>query len=274
MIKIVHGFFVHIAGRIPGLKLKLRQAGMQDKPEEFVRKTILASVYMTVGLFVFLFLLLYRFVDFHPLMLLGIPLVCVCLLFYLIKLPDAKIISKQKEISREIVFAGRFLVIELQSGVPLYNALNNVAKNYKAIGVFTRVVIDKVDLGTSMEDALNEAVELSPSEDFRKVLWQIINSMRTGSDVAGALSTAIDQITKRQQIQVSEYGKKLNPLAMFYMMIAVIAPSLGMTMLIIVSSFVQISLDLTSLVILAMALGFMQFMFLSIIKFSRPPIDL
>jgi archaeal flagellar protein FlaJ len=274
VIKIAHAFFQTISEKVPGLKLKLKQAGMLDKPEEFVRKTLLVSVYMSVGLFVFLFLLLYGFGLFDPILLLGMPLLCICLLFYLIKLPDAKILSKQKEVSREIVFAGRFLVIELQSGVPLYNALNNLSKNYPAIGFHTRAVIDKVDLGTSMEDALNEAVELSPSEDFRKLLWQIINSMRTGSDIASALSTAIDQIAKRQQIQVSEYGKKLNPLAMFYMMIAVIAPSLGMTMLIIVSSFVQFTLNLTMLIILAFALGFVQFMFLSIIKFSRPPIDL
>jgi archaeal flagellar protein FlaJ len=274
VIDIVHAFFQHIAERIPDLKPKLRQAGMQDKPEEFIRKTFLVSVYMSVGLFVFLFLLLYGFGMFHPVMFAFMPLLCFSLLFYLIKLPDAKIISKQKEISREIVFAGRFLVIELQSGVPLYNALNNLAKNYPAIGMYSKVVIDKVDLGTSMEDALNEAVELSPSEDFRKLLFQVINSMRTGSDVASALSTAVDQIAKRQQIQVSEYGKKLNPLAMFYMMIAVIAPSLGMTMLIIVSSFVNFTLSLTMLIILAMSLGFIQFMFLSIIKFSRPPIDL
>ncbi len=247
---------------------------MQEKPDEFIRKTFLVSMYMSIGIFIFLFLLLYGFGLFHPAMVGFVPLLCISLLFYLVKLPDAKIISKQKEVSREIVFAGRFLVIELQSGVPLYNALGNLAKNYKAIGAYSRVVIDKVDLGTSMEDALNEAVELSPSEDFRKLLFQVINSLRTGSDVASALSTAVDQISKRQQIQVSEYGKKLNPLAMFYMMIAVIAPSLGMTMLIIVSSFVNLTLSLTILIVLAGLLGFVQFMFLSIIKFSRPPIDL
>lgn len=273
-MNIARAVYQQIASHVPDLKLKLKQAGMQDKPEEFVRKTFLVAMYMSMGFFVFLFLLLYGFGLFHPLMLVGMPILCACLLFYFIKLPDAKIISKQKEISKEIVFAGRFLVIELQSGVPLYNALDNLAKNYKAIGMYSKVIIDKVDLGTSMEDALNEAVELSPSEDFKKMLFQIINSMRTGSDVASALSTAIDQIAKRQQIQVSEYGKKLNPLAMFYMMIAVIAPSLGMTMLIIVSSFVNFTLSLTILIVLAAALGFVQFMFLSIIKFSRPPIDL
>jgi flagellar protein FlaJ len=274
VVKIAHAFFQTIAERIPQLRLKLRQAGMDQKPDEFVRKTFFASVSMSFGLFFALFLLLYGFNLFHPFILLGLPFLFGCLLFYLIKLPDAKIIARQKEISREIVFAGRFLVIELQSGVPLYNALSNLSKNYNAVGAYAKAIIDKVDLGTGMEEAFNEAVELSPSEDLRKVLWQIINSMRTGSDIASALSSTIDQIAKRQQIAVSEYGKKLNPLAMFYMMIAVIAPSLGMTMLIIVSSFVQFTLNLTILIVLAALLGFVQFMFLSIIKFSRPPVDL
>jgi len=247
---------------------------MEQRPEDFIRQTFLVSFYMSLGIFFAVFMVLYRFGGFHWTLLLGFPLLFICMLFYLVKLPDAKIISKQKDISREIVFAGRFLMIELQSGVPLYNALSNLSRNYPAVGAYSKSVIDKIDLGTSMEDALNEAVELSPSEDFRKVLWQIINSMRTGSDIAGALSSTVDQIAKRQQIAVSEYGKKLNPLAMFYMMIAVIAPSLGITMLIIVSSFVQFTLSLTILLILAGFLGFVQFMFMSIIKFSRPPIDL
>jgi archaeal flagellar protein FlaJ len=273
-VSIVHAAFVQLAERIPQLRLKLRQAGMPLKPEEFVRNTVLVSFYMSLGLFFALFLLLYGFKIFHPLMMLIFPIMFGGLLFYLLKLPDSRIIAKQKEISKEIVFAGRFLVIELQSGVPLYNSLLNLSRNYKAIGAYAKEVIDKVDLGSGMEDALNDAVELSPSEDFRKLLWQIINSMRTGSDIAPALSSAVDQIAKRQQILVSEYGKKLNPLAMFYMMIAVIAPSLGMTMLIIVSSFVNFTLNLTILFLLAGMLGFVQFMFLSIIKFSRPPIDL
>ena len=196
------------------------------------------------------------------------------LLFYLLKLPDARIIGREKEISKEIVFAGRFLIIELQSGVPLYNALHNLAKNYKATGAYVNEIIDKVDLGTSLEDAMNEAVELVPSDDFRKMLWQIINSLRTGSDVSKSLVSTVDQVAKRQQIQINEYSKKLNPLAMFYMMIAVIAPSLGITMLIILSSFIQFTMSLTILLLLAFLLGFVQFMFLAIIKFSRPPIDL
>jgi len=206
-------------------------------------------------------------------MFLAVPIVFFMMFLYMIKLPDLKISRKDKEVSREILFAGRFLIIELESGVPLYNAMINVSKNFKVVGRYFKELTDKVDLGTSMEDALNEAVEFVPSNDLRKILWQIINSIRTGSNVSQSLYSVINQITKDQINEVNKYGKKLNPLAMFYMIIAVILPSLGVTMLIILSSFIKFELSLTILLLLAGFLGFVQFMFIAMVKFSRPPIE-
>ena len=88
-----------------------------------------------------------------------------------------------------------------------------------------------------------------------------------------SLGSVLEQIAREQTIEVNRYGKKLNPLAMFYMIIAVILPSLGVTMLVVLSSFVQFELNLTIFLILAGLLAFVQFMFLSMIKFSRPAID-
>ena len=265
--------FQRIAKSLPGLKLKLKQAGIDDKPEDFIRKTVLSAFYMTTGLVVFLFLILAKLNVLKGALFFVVPIVFVVMFFYMIRLPDARISRKEKEISKEIVFAGRFLIVELESGVPLYNAMVNVSKNYDVIGRYFKEITDKVDLGTSMEDALNEAVEFIPSNDFRKILWQIINSIRTGSDVAKSLYSVMEQITKDQITEVNKYGKKLNPLAMFYMIVAVILTSLGMTMLIILSSFIQFELSLAILLALAGFLGFVQFMFIAMVKFSRPAIE-
>lgn len=265
--------FQRIAKASPGLKLKLKQAGMEDKPEDFIKKTFLSAFYMTTGIVVFLFLILAKLNVLKGVLLLFVPLLFIVMLFYMIRLPDVRISRKEKEISKEIVFAGRFIIIELESGVPLYNAMVNVSKNYAVIGRYFKEITDKVDLGTSMEDALNEAVEFIPSNDFRKILWQIINSLRTGSNVAKSLYSVMEQVTKDQITEVNKYGKKLNPLAMFYMIVAVILPSLGMTMLIILSSFIQFEISLTILIALAGFLGFVQFMFIAMVKFSRPAIE-
>ena len=258
---------------VPMLKLKLKQAGMEDKPEDFIKRTFVSAFYMTTGLVVTLFLVLAKLNVLKGIVFLIVPIIFIVMFFYMFKLTDIKISKKEKEVSREIVFAGRFIIIELESGVPLYNAMVNVAKDFKIVGKYFKEITDKVDMGTSMEDALNEAVEFVPSDDLRKILWQIINSIRTGADIAKSLQSAMSQITKDQINEVNKYGKKLNPLAMFYMIIAVILPSLGITMLIILSSFIQFQLSLTILLALAGFLGFVQFMFIAMVKFSRPAVE-
>ncbi|HLC62286.1 MAG TPA: type II secretion system F family protein, partial [Candidatus Nanoarchaeia archaeon] len=188
MIQIKAGFlntlFQRISKAAPGLKLKLKEAGMDDKPEDFIKKTFISAFYMTTGMVVALFLVLAKYDVLKGAAFLFVPIVFIIMFFYMLKLPDLKISRKEKEISKEIVFAGRFLIIELESGVPLYNAMVNLSKNFPIVGKYFKEITDKIDLGTSMEDALNDAVEFIPSNDLRKIFWQIMNSIRTGSDIA------------------------------------------------------------------------------------------
>lgn len=247
---------------------------MPDKPEQFIKKTMVSAVYMAAGLMFILFVIIAKIGKVSPKFFLTFPIIFIILFFYFMQLPSVIIQRKNKEISKEIVFMGRFLIIELESGVPLYDSLINVSKNYKNIGKYFREITNKVDLGTPLDQALNEAIEMTPSSNLRKLLWQILNSLRTGSDITRSISSVADQITREQLIEIKEYGKKLNPLAMFYMMIAIIIPTLGTTMLIVVSTFVDIELNLFSLMMLAFMLGFMQFMFFAIIQSSRPAVEL
>ena len=80
-------------------------------------------------------------------------------------------------------------------------------------------------------------------------------------------------MVKEHQIEISEYGRKLNPLAMFYMLMAVVVPTLGITLLTIMAIFVGIKLELIHLLAIAGMIGFMQFMFVAIISSSRPAIE-
>ncbi len=247
---------------------------MKYTPVEFVRRAAFTSFYMTT-MIIFLLGALFMKLDILLRVLYFVfPLLFVGMFFYFMKLPEAKIIRREKDIDKEIVFAGRFLVVELESGVPLYNALVNVSKSYPTIGKAINEIIEDVDLGATIEEAIEEAIELTPSQDFRKLLWQIMNSLKTGADVSSSLGAVVDQITREQIIAVKEYGRKLNPLAMFYMMIAVIVPSLGVTMLIVLSSFLSFEMGLSSLMVLVLAIALIQFMFIAIIRSSRPSVEI
>ena len=274
MIKIIDTFVMRVSKAFPNLGLKLRQAGIESSTEDFIKKTIGSAFYMTTGLIIFTWMILAKVNKFVGIIVVIAPILFFMIFLYFLKLPDVWISKKQKEINSEIVFAGRFLIIELESGVPLYDAFKNITKNYETIGKYFSEIVTKIDLGTEMEDALNEAVKFTPSANFRKILWQIINSQQTGADISRALTSVVNQIAKEQMIEIKEYGKKLNPLAMFYMMIAVILPSIGITMFIVLSTFLSLKLSLSILLVISVFLGFMQFMFLAMIKSSRPAVDL
>lgn len=265
---------MRIAKSFPSLGLKLKQAGMSYTPSKFVKRATLASFYMTTFVVFLLGALFMRLNVVLRAVFFIFPIIFVVMFFYFMKLPEVKIMQKEREIEKEIVFAGRFLVIELQSGVPLYNALVNVSKSYKTIGKAINEIIQNIDLGATIEEAVDEAIGLTPSEDFRKILWQVMNSLKTGADLASSLNAVVEQITRAQIIAVKEYGRKLNPLAMFYMMIAVILPSLGVAMLIVLSSFISFEIGIFTLLAIAFFIALVQFMFIALIRSSRPAVDI
>jgi len=263
-------FYKRLAKKIPGLQTKLYQAAIYDAPEFYVKKIALTAFMLSAS---FSFVVFAFFPKLFLLFLITAALTPL-VFSYMIKYVDVKIEQLRRKIDEEIVFAGRFLIIELHSGVPMHKAFENIEQNYPVVGSFFGDVVNKIYLGTSIEDAINEVLLNSPSPTLRRILWQLLNSLKTGSDVAPALSSVIDQIVKEQEIAVKEYGKKLNPLAMFYMMVAVIVPSLGTTMLVVMATFMGFTLSLTALLALAGFIGFVQLMFLSMIRSSRPPISM
>jgi flagellar protein FlaJ len=257
-----------LARNQPDLQIKLMQAGMVDTAEEYIKKSAFNAVVLAIALGFIAFMLVVK-----PVVFLFSLIMLPIFYFYFLRYVDLKIDKIQKEIDREIIYAGRFLIIEIESGVSIYNAIENVEKNYVYVGKYFGDIINKVYLGTTIEDAINETMIMTPSNNLRKVLWQILNSIKTGSDIGPSLNTVVTQIMKEQQISVQEYGKKLNPLAMFYMMVAIILPSLGVTMIVVLATFLGIPISLTAFLAIAGFLGFIQFMFLSMVKSARPPIS-
>ncbi|MGV8162676.1 MAG: type II secretion system F family protein [Candidatus Nanoarchaeia archaeon] len=261
-------FYKMLARSQSDLQRKLQQAGMMDTAETYVKKVFFNSLVLafSIGFIGFIFVM-------KPAVFLISVFFTPILFLYFIKYVDVKIDKIKKEIDREIIYAGRFIIIEIESGVSLYTAIQNVEKNYEYVGKYFGDIINKVYLGTTIEDAINETMINTPSNNLRKVLWQMLNALKTGSDIGPSLNSVITQIMKEQQISVQEYGKKLNPMAMFYMMVAIILPSLGVTMIVVLATFMGLNMSLTTFMMIAAFLGFIQFMFLSLVKSARPPIS-
>ncbi|MFA6048428.1 MAG: type II secretion system F family protein [Candidatus Micrarchaeia archaeon] len=185
-----------------------------------------------------------------------------------------RIISSRKtrKVEAELIPATRQLLIEIKSGVPLFNAMASVSSDYGEVSVEFQKITRKINSGVHEVNALAEATRLNTSLRFRKVLWQISNALKVGSDVAVALQSILGELEKDKVDQIKKYGAELSPWTMAYMMVAVILPSLGITMLIVISSFMGMGLPKIALLgVLAFLAGF-QLFFLNFVGTRRPAI--
>ena len=191
----------------------------------------------------------------------------------LVTYPKAVVNKRVKDLEKNLLFALRTILVQIRSGVPIFDAFVSVASgNYGQISEEFKIVIDKARSGKPVLDSLEELAVRNPSMYFRRAIWQMVNAMRSGSDIGENLECVIDALAKEQMVQIKEYKSILNPLAMMYMMIAVIIPSLGITVMIIISTFPGMGRfgEKNTFWLLLGGVLMMQFMFMSIIKSKRP----
>lgn len=113
----------------------------------------------------------------------------------------------------------------------------------------------------------------NPSLYFRRAIWQLVNALKAGSDIASALGAIVETLTREQIIAIRRYGQELNPYTMIYMLAAVILPSLGITFLIIISSFTGLQIPTLIFPAILVFLAFFQFFYSGIIKTKRPVME-
>jgi len=261
--------FESLAKKFPHLKNDLSQAGMEVKPNEFLKKTVISTITFTVALLIVSFLVLSKLEANLTILAILIPIIGFIMFGLFMNSPKAKIKKKVNEVEKEIIYAGRFLMIELSSGMPLFDALVNVSKAFKYVGKHFKEVIDRAEVGKPLDAALNDIIEKTPSENFRKLLWQIMNALRTGADISVALDSVVEQISREQLVKINTYNKKLNTYVVLYLLLGVIVPSLGIAMLSLLSTFMGFGLGMGGLIGVLVFITLLQFMFLSIIHNSR-----
>jgi len=187
---------------------------------------------------------------------------------------DIRIRKMAMEIDRDVLFAGRFLLIKLNSGQPLMNAIVDASNSYGASNRYLKEIVRDIELGTPLEVALEKASRYSPSEKLRRILFQISNALKIGIDVTNFLEANLDEIAERQLLEIKNYGHKLSGLTLFYMLFAIVIPSLGITMFITVVSLINIPVGFEVFVVILFALVIIEFVFLSIFKSIRPNVDI
>ena len=258
----------------PGFVKTLLMAKIKQKPEEFLKKSFMASFYITIT---FTILLFFLFDTFSVPLIMLLPFFIVIFFFsimFILSTPKVTIRKREREINHEVLFAGRYLLVKLDSGIPLYNALVDASKSYGISSKYFKEIVDDIRLGMPIEEALESTREHCPSAHFKVILTELITSLKTGVDVSNALRDVLKQIMNEQMIEIKEYGKKMNAFMMLYMVLATVMPSLGVTMFIVMAGLMGIPLTNTLMFIILLLLAFMQFMFMSVLKSLRPMVNI
>jgi len=279
LLKNISQIFSGIANKIeknlPSLKLNLEQAKMTISPQEYVAMCIMASTIFFIFISTLLSFIFFKIQLRGPIifsLIISLPLV-IFILTQQILYPKIKAIRKVRDIEKNLLPTLQDMSVQLNSGISLFRILVNISnKDYGEISKEFNKAVKKMSAGINQIEVLDEIASKNPSLYFRRAIWQLINGMKTGSNTSIVVKEIISALSQEQSIQIQRYGSQLNPLAMFYMLVTIILPSLGMTFLIIISSFIAASELITKFIFwgLYIFVLFFQIMFLGIIKTKRP----
>lgn len=278
IVKPFYGLGSRLAKMFPGLSVRLEQAEIDIQPREYLAIAFFSLWFwatMTYCMFLLLFLLVTPPENFIYIMT-GVPLVIGFLSFtYIVLYPQLIISRKTRDLEKNLLFALRHLLIQVKSGVPLFDSLVSVSNgDYGLITEEFKSCTKKISTGVSETAALEELIFKNPSLHFRRIIWQITNAIRTGADLGDTLENIVQNLSDEQKVAIRRYGSQLNPLAMMYMLTAVIMPSLGITFLILLSSFSGIPVSQVLFWVILAVLAVFQFFFIGIVKNRRPAIEL
>ncbi|MCK5476581.1 MAG: type II secretion system F family protein [Candidatus Aenigmarchaeota archaeon] len=274
--RIFYKYAKKLAPYLQGIKVDLIQAKKKYTLEEYIAFSIYSAVKTTIMIFI---TLLCMWLILEEVLILKIAFWSIPLFFFMMLytvLLKPKIMAKKMErrIDGELPYAMRHLLIEIKSGIPIYEGLVNISEGYGAASEEFKEVVCKINGGKSEVEAIEDSILQSPSVSYRRSFWQILNALKTGTTLEVALENIVNNMLKEQLLSIKKYGQELNPLTLMYMLFAVIVPSLGVTFLTILSTFVGGRIGASILYSILLILLVFQALFLNMIKSRRPALQI
>lgn len=150
-----------------------------------------------------------------------------------------KIRAKQiaKAVEQDLLFALRTILIQVSSGISLFESMRVISRsNYGQVSEEFSEVIRDINSGMNEGQALEKLAFKTKSEILKKIIWQIITTMRSGGSVVISLRISVNELVDKQMDTIKSYAAELNMWTLIYLIVAAALPSLGVTFLVIASS--------------------------------------
>lgn len=270
----LYGLVGPLAKTSKGLGDTLSQAGIELDEREYLSIVLFTAIFISTIIFLPLLIVSISLAGVSTGILISVLIYAVfffIIIQYLKMYPKLIIKRRVANLERNLIFALRDIYVQVKSGVSIFDTLVSVSSgSYGAVSKEFKEVIKAVNTGVPMDTALENLIIKNPSVYFRRVIRQISNGIKAGSDISIVMKSIIENMSAEQKIEIRKYGSKLNPLTLVYMMVAVILPAIGITFMIVLSTFSGLSISEPMFWGILLFLAIFQFMFIGIIKSKRP----
>lgn len=262
----------------PGLEKDLGMLDLDITPEAYAFGSFLSALMYGLLFFSLISFILGVRTNFTGEIDVRIPIavgISFLAVFFMLHLFYPKIISRKISVkeNKDLMFALRDIMMMVQSGVLLFDAMKSVAKSRYGYAAkdFERV-IRKVEAGMSERDALKELALTSENEYMKRASWQLVNALESGATIDNALTSIVDALENQMYRDIKNYAANLNFMMLIYMMIAAAMPSLGITFLALLSAFsgMGITTETIWLIVGSSAIG--QVVLIGYMTTTRPEI--
>ncbi|MBI2548669.1 type II secretion system F family protein [Candidatus Woesearchaeota archaeon] len=237
------GFGYVLAKRFPQIEQWLSKTPLSVNAPTYILFSLCNALFIFFCSFAIFFFL--RYYQLHQSVIASVVIAFLVALFFsflvlvvLFYYPKILAGKKAEQIDKSLTFALKDLLLQIHAGVPLYDALVNIAKaKYGLVSEEFARVVKSINSGKSIAEALEDLALTSESEFLRRTIWQLVNTMKAGASLQGALHSVIDGLTSNQRSSIKSYAQELNLWSLLYLLFAVAVPTIGTTLLIILSSF-------------------------------------
>ena len=262
--------------RNPDLKLKLKRANSRLSPFQYIYQTMSMTVMSVIalGIIVYLFFksnMMYMFLG-------EVAILGLIPFLYIFWLSTVDVQSRKlaRDLDGDLLFVSEYLLVSLESGLPLGNAIENLSKLDRPGGIFFKRIYTEFKTGRSFEDALDEGSNFSPSDSLKTLIKRLKDSMVIGVDLRTVLENFVKESSDKKLMDAKAFSKKLNPIVMMYLLMGIVLPSLGVTFFILAAAMMPyvITPSLLKYILIFIFLlmfGFQYFAY-STFKFSKSTI--
>lgn len=265
-----------IASLFPSLSNDLSEADVELSAPDFVGFAFINA--FAFGLFFFgLLLFLARYFSAAAIsssVAFAYASVIFVIFFFAILLhPRVSAGKKAEQTDKNLLFALKDLLLQMSSGVLLYDAFVHVAKtDYGIVSAEFGKVARQVNAGVPLVRAMESLAKQTKSAYLKKALWQLVNSINAGSSLKSSLHLIIEELSAEQQSKIRNYARELNLWSLVYMLFAVAIPTIGGALLIILSSFGSVGVTPAFFLFFMSMCFVVQILIIGFVKSRRPAV--